>query len=679
MTDHAGEQEMELEALEAIFPDDLEEFDGNLPDGWSRHGKTWAVTIRPPAEEGGGDEPDDHELQMQLVFAHTPTYPDEPPCLRLRSLQGLSDAELAEATAELEALAAESLGMAMIYTLVTAAQEWLGARIAAGPGGAGGGADPEAEEKRRREEEEAARAAARAHGHPVTVEAFEEWRRKFEAEQAAARGADGKGGAADGARVTGKQWFLAQLAAGKVVSSSEEEDGEESEGEEEAFAGAGAEEDDEDEDLDYDDDDDEELLEELGANPPPRLLNREPRIAAARPLLQHSHRVPPRCCAHERGARPSAPAAAPAPARASDSSSGGGSAAPPRRGAAPRPPPPPVVVPLPRRKPVAPLTKQPGAFVEYVPRGTYVKPTLRPRLPCSKKNVCSADAQAAADLAAINARAARARERAGQACHHHHKADVDAPRAVAQREHIYPDRGRGRPESRAARNPITGEGLDGGGGRPARPGSAPAAELRAARGSPAAALQRRPGTARSAQGRYNPLTHAWLEAPDADAQAARQRASDRAHGFIGLRRLPSRAAGAARAQVLVLEDGSAAAGDDAGSGAPAPDAGARAAPRGSGKGGGGGGGGGAYDCLRHVWLSPPPAGAAAAEREAAPGGLRFDQPPGATSHTRKVRTPASQGVYDPILGEWRVPPADRRAREGLQWAPRRLFDDKSFR
>jgi hypothetical protein len=137
--------------------------------------------------------------------------------------------------------------MPMIFTLVTAAQEWLAARLAAGPAAAGAprvcmcvvvdgasrevgapgahatpaegasqpppnalpegrpthlpppplatptpppptpthtpgsGADPEAEEKRRREEEEAARAAARAHGTPVTIEAFNAWRARYDA------------------------------------------------------------------------------------------------------------------------------------------------------------------------------------------------------------------------------------------------------------------------------------------------------------------------------------------------------------------------------------------------------------------------------------------------------------------------------------------------------------------
>jgi hypothetical protein len=108
------------------------------------------------------------------------------------------------------------------------------ARLAAGP--SGGALDPEAEERRKRDEEEAARAAARAHGTPVTVEAFEAWRKKFEAEQALAKVQLGEGGKADGAavaagRITGKAWFLAQMAAGKEVSSNEEEE----DGEEDAY------------------------------------------------------------------------------------------------------------------------------------------------------------------------------------------------------------------------------------------------------------------------------------------------------------------------------------------------------------------------------------------------------------------------------------------------------------
>jgi hypothetical protein len=48
--DYASEQEMELEALQAIFPDDLEEYEGNVPADWPAHGKVWAININPSAE-----------------------------------------------------------------------------------------------------------------------------------------------------------------------------------------------------------------------------------------------------------------------------------------------------------------------------------------------------------------------------------------------------------------------------------------------------------------------------------------------------------------------------------------------------------------------------------------------------------------------------------------------------
>lgn len=51
------------------------------------------------AEDDPEEEP---ELQMQLVWAHTPNYPDEAPSIRLRSVKGLGDAELQEATQELQ-------------------------------------------------------------------------------------------------------------------------------------------------------------------------------------------------------------------------------------------------------------------------------------------------------------------------------------------------------------------------------------------------------------------------------------------------------------------------------------------------------------------------------------------------------------------------------------------------
>lgn len=66
----------------------------------------------------------------------------------------------------------------------------------------------------------------------MTVEAFNAWRNKFEAEQALQKAQLGDSIKADtrAGRLTGKQWFMQQIAAGQEVSGSEEEEEEEEEG-----------------------------------------------------------------------------------------------------------------------------------------------------------------------------------------------------------------------------------------------------------------------------------------------------------------------------------------------------------------------------------------------------------------------------------------------------------------
>jgi hypothetical protein len=160
--------------------------------------------------------------------------------------------------------------MAMIYNLVTAAQEWLTARAAAAPG-AGGALDEEAEAKRLRDAEEAARQAARAHGTPVTLEAFNAWKRQFDAEQALAKAAlveANKDADAKAARLTGRAWFVRQAAEGAQSEAGDEGAlSSETEVDEAALLEDDSEvlpeeEEDEEEDLDYEDDDDDGMLEE---------------------------------------------------------------------------------------------------------------------------------------------------------------------------------------------------------------------------------------------------------------------------------------------------------------------------------------------------------------------------------------------------------------------------------
>ena len=145
-----------------------------------------------------------------------------------RRIQGLSEGDVQQLQDALDAVVQENLGMAMIYTLVTAAQEWVTARAAESGGPT---LDPVAEQRRMLEAEEARLAALRAHGTPVTPEAFKEWRARFDTEQALERAQlAGAGPAADGAaaapgvtpRLTGKQWFLKQDAEHREVEVSGE-------------------------------------------------------------------------------------------------------------------------------------------------------------------------------------------------------------------------------------------------------------------------------------------------------------------------------------------------------------------------------------------------------------------------------------------------------------------------
>ncbi|EFJ40072.1 hypothetical protein VOLCADRAFT_100206 [Volvox carteri f. nagariensis] len=239
--DYQGEQEMELEALQAILMDDLIEYEGNLPSGWVAAGKTYKVVIAPDEDEDG--DSGEYPLKAELLFAHTPKYPEEPPSLKLRSVTGLSDSDLAEATAVLDEQVQANLGMAMIYTLIGAAKEWLQGRVNSGPV-----VDPEVERRKAEEAAERKRAEARAHGTPVTVANFNAWKARFDAEVAMAKAKAVEALKEDdkAKRLSGKTWFLRQ--ASEVVAGVEE-DGEE-DGEEE-------------DDIDYEDDDDEGMLDEL--------------------------------------------------------------------------------------------------------------------------------------------------------------------------------------------------------------------------------------------------------------------------------------------------------------------------------------------------------------------------------------------------------------------------------
>jgi hypothetical protein len=246
--DYESEQSMEMEALEAILMDDLQPYVGTTPTPWTSHGTTYKVTIN-------AEDVDEEEASaiLELMFAHTPTYPDEPPCLRVRSAKGVSDAECQHVQSMLEEEVQNNLGMSMIFNLVSMAREWLQTRedLSLVPED-----DPDVARKKAEEAEEAKRAAARAHGHLVTKETFEAWKIKFEAEQAAERAKGDNKEAEKKNRLTGKQFFMQASTAEVASEYGAMSDDDEVEFEEAAFEEG-------EDDIDYEDDDvEEDMLDE---------------------------------------------------------------------------------------------------------------------------------------------------------------------------------------------------------------------------------------------------------------------------------------------------------------------------------------------------------------------------------------------------------------------------------
>ncbi|CAN6570837.1 unnamed protein product [Malus baccata var. baccata] len=173
MTDYIQEQEMEIEALEAILADDFKEIHSG-ESGLNTSKRCFQIKVSPVDDEA--DELTTNPVQLALIFSHTERYPDEPPLLNLNSLRGIQGEHLRILKEKLLQEASENLGMAMIYTLVTSAKDWLSEQYCQ---------DTSLEDA---EAEEAAKDdVIIPHGEPVTVETFLAWREMFEAELALER------------------------------------------------------------------------------------------------------------------------------------------------------------------------------------------------------------------------------------------------------------------------------------------------------------------------------------------------------------------------------------------------------------------------------------------------------------------------------------------------------------
>ncbi|KAL1416209.1 hypothetical protein MTO96_006469 [Rhipicephalus appendiculatus] len=151
MTDFQEEQRNEIEALESIYPSELE-----ILETEPFH----AFTIDVKAD--AGDQPEDEQMSVKLKF----TYED---------VETLVTA--------LKEQVQENLGMVMIFTLVSAATEWLNQHTESVKFNKN-----EALRLQKEKDEEAER--VKFEGTRVTVESFMAWKSKFDAEMAEIRNKD---------------------------------------------------------------------------------------------------------------------------------------------------------------------------------------------------------------------------------------------------------------------------------------------------------------------------------------------------------------------------------------------------------------------------------------------------------------------------------------------------------
>ena len=158
-------------------------------------------------------------------------------------MQGMTLDDTAEVNAIVEEQIQANLGMAMIYAIVSALQEWLVDKVlilriiesrqqpcdarhvskcifmlqAAGVKETAFQIDPKELERRQQELEEKRLAEIRAHGTPVTMDTFAAWKASYDTERQSQRAQADPESINRDKGPSGKAFFLAQEASGQQV------------------------------------------------------------------------------------------------------------------------------------------------------------------------------------------------------------------------------------------------------------------------------------------------------------------------------------------------------------------------------------------------------------------------------------------------------------------------------
>lgn len=184
------EQRMEMEALEAIYPEEYVEItsvDDGVPGKFS-------ITLVPLPGEA------ENHVSVKLSVCYSKDYPESLPQLTFCPVRGLTQEQCDELREVCIQEASENLGMAMVFTLCETAKFWLEERNVPSKG------DGSAHERMLQRQRDADRIVAKENdakaarearyatenaeeilnkivGTKVTVESFMAWRKRFEEEE----------------------------------------------------------------------------------------------------------------------------------------------------------------------------------------------------------------------------------------------------------------------------------------------------------------------------------------------------------------------------------------------------------------------------------------------------------------------------------------------------------------
>ena len=192
--DHLGEQEMEVEALQSIYPDSITVHEPNH----------YSITLTPTCTAADDDEQDQEiidDSSVTLTVKYTSHYPEEAPEIEITVSDFLDTLSFVKDVDRLsQQICRESLGMAMIFSVTSSIQEHLDTHVQSL-------IDTRHREQEERKKLEEERDNAKFIGTPVTRDSFLDWRRRFDQETALLNAAKLAKIKLISGKLTGKQLF----------------------------------------------------------------------------------------------------------------------------------------------------------------------------------------------------------------------------------------------------------------------------------------------------------------------------------------------------------------------------------------------------------------------------------------------------------------------------------------